>query len=92
MWQTYLADFQNQSKTVKNKYNKTCSVEDVRTSFDASKSKTSENQIQVPVVNNITLEKNGKNDQLLYHASDWTMALTIQDLYGIYTYVTFTNC
>ena len=62
------------------KYGQTCSVEEVRAIFDGSLNQTNGEETRTPLIYNITVKEKGEEDQLLYDATDKTIALTTQDL------------
>ena len=61
-------------------YGQTCSVEEVRAIFDGSLNQTNGEETRTPLIYNITVKEKGEEDQLLYDATDKTIALTTQDL------------
>ena len=61
-------------------YSQICSVEEVRAIFDGSLNQTNGEETWIPLINNITVKEEGEDNQLLYDATDKTIALTTQDL------------
>ena len=71
--------FQKSSQDLE-EYGQTCSVEEARAIFDGSLNQTNGEETWIPLINNITVKEKGEEDQLLYDATDKTIALTTQDL------------
>ena len=61
-------------------HDKIHSLEEFRSIFDGSLNQTNGEKTWIPLINNITVNGKGEEDQLLYDAVDKTIALTIQDL------------
>ena len=61
-------------------YGQICSVEEVRAIFDGSLNQTNGEKTWIPLINNITVKEKDEENQLLYNATDKTIALTTQDL------------
>ena len=61
-------------------YRKICLAEETRAICDGSINQTNGEDLWIPLINKITVEKNGEEDQLLYNASDKTVILTTQNL------------
>ena len=61
-------------------YGKICSVEEVRAIFDGSLNQANGEETWIPLSKNITVKVKVEEDQLLYDATDKTIALTTQDL------------
>ena len=51
-------------------YRKICLAEETRAICDGSINQTNGEDLWIPLINKITVEKNGEEDQLLYNASD----------------------
>ena len=60
-------------------YGKICSVEEVRAIFDGSLNQANGEETWIPLINNITVKEKVEEDQLLYDATNKTIALTTQD-------------
>lgn len=61
-------------------YRKICLAQETKAICHGSINQTNGEDLWIPLINKITVEKNGEEDQLLYNASDKTVILTTQNL------------
>ena len=61
-------------------YRKICLAQETKAICDGSINQTNGEDLWIPLISKITVEKNGEEDQLLYNASDKTVILTTQNL------------